>query len=108
PLHRPALSRPYCPRGRVPHRDRGNRRGALRLRLSGIPRHPMSAEMRNGLREARARHNLTQADLATLVGVSRKTINTVENGVFIPSTVLALRLAKALKVTVESLFQLTR
>jgi putative transcriptional regulator len=68
----------------------------------------MSDEMRNGLREARARHNLTQADLATLVGVSRKTINTVENGVFIPSTVLALRLAKALKVPVESLFQLVR
>jgi putative transcriptional regulator len=52
------------------------------------------------------RLNLTQADLATLVGVSRKTINTVENGVFIPSTVLALRLAQALHASVESLFQL--
>jgi putative transcriptional regulator len=40
--------------------------------------------------------------------VSRKTINTVENGVFIPSTVLALRLAHALDVTVETLFQLPR
>jgi putative transcriptional regulator len=39
--------------------------------------------------------------------VSRKTINTVENGVFIPSTVLALRLARALDTTVEKLFQLT-
>ena len=38
--------------------------------------------------------------------VSRKTINTVENGVFIPSTVLALRLARALGTNVESLFQL--
>ncbi|MEA2767021.1 MAG: putative transcriptional regulator, partial [Gemmatimonadaceae bacterium] len=60
----------------------------------------------NRLREERARRNLTQADLASLVGVSRKTINTVENGVFVPSTVLALQLAQALKTTVESLFEL--
>jgi putative transcriptional regulator len=40
------------------------------------------------------------------VGVSRKTINTVENGVFVPSTVLALRLASALGTTGEALFQL--
>jgi len=62
--------------------------------------------LHNRLREERARRDLTQVDLATLVGVSRKTINTVENGVFIPSTVLALRLARALRTTVESLFQL--
>lgn len=66
----------------------------------------MSDRLTNRLREERARRNLTQADLATLVGVSRKTINTVENGVFIPSTVLALRLAKALNASVEHLFQL--
>jgi putative transcriptional regulator len=60
----------------------------------------------NRLREERARRELTQAELAEMVGVSRKTINTVENGVFIPSTVLALRLAAALKTTVEKLFQL--
>jgi putative transcriptional regulator len=66
----------------------------------------MREQLRNRLREERARHNLTQADLASLVGVSRKTINTVENEVFIPSTVLALRLARALHTTVEKLFQL--
>jgi putative transcriptional regulator len=66
----------------------------------------MSERLDNRLREERAGRNLTQADLATLVGVSRKTINTVENGVFIPSTVLALRLARALEMSVESLFQL--
>jgi putative transcriptional regulator len=66
----------------------------------------MHDRLNNNLREERARRNLTQADLATLVGVSRKTINTVENSVFIPSTVLALQLARALKTTVESLFQL--
>lgn len=68
----------------------------------------MAEQLHNTLREERARRNLTQADLAELVNVSRKTINTVENGVFIPSTVLALRLARALKLSVEDLFQLPR
>ena len=66
----------------------------------------MGDELHNWLREERARRDLTQAQLAELVGVSRKTINTVENGIFVPSTVLALRLAKALGTTVEKLFQL--
>lgn len=66
----------------------------------------MPDRLKNRLREERARRNLTQADLATLVEVSRKTINTVENGVFIPSTALALRLARVLKTSVEALFQL--
>jgi putative transcriptional regulator len=66
----------------------------------------MGDELGNRLREERARRNLTQAQLAEMVGVSRKTINTVENGIFVPSTVLALRLAKALGTTVEHLFQL--
>ena len=66
----------------------------------------MPEHLKNRLREERARHNLTQADLAALVGVSRKTINTVETEVVIPSTVLALRLARALNTTVEKLFQL--
>jgi putative transcriptional regulator len=67
----------------------------------------MGDELRNRLREERSRRGLTQAELADLVGVSRKTINTVENGVFVPSTVLALRLAAALKTSVEALFKLT-
>ncbi len=66
----------------------------------------MHESLNNRLRDERARRNLTQAELATMVGVSRKTINTVENGVFIPSTVLALRLARAVGTSVESLFQL--
>ena len=66
----------------------------------------MSEQLRNFLRDERARRNLTQAELAELVGVSRKTINTVENEVFIPSTVLALKLARALGTTVEHLFEL--
>jgi putative transcriptional regulator len=63
--------------------------------------------LKNHLREARALRGWTQADLAERVGVTRKTINTVENGVFVPSTVLALRLARALDSTVERLFELS-
>lgn len=59
------------------------------------------------LKEARTAAGLTQAELAERAGVSRKTVNTVENGVFIPSTVLALGLARALDLKVEDLFWLT-
>lgn len=59
-----------------------------------------------GLRTARTQAGLTQAQLAQAVGVSRKTINTIENGVFIPSTLLALKLARALDSAVETLFAL--
>jgi len=62
--------------------------------------------LRVHLKAARIEAGLTQAELALMVGVSRKTINTVENGVFIPSTILALGLARALGVTVEALFTL--
>jgi len=66
----------------------------------------MRERLHNRIREERARLNLTQAELATKVDVSRKTINTVENGIFIPSTILALRIAKALGKPVESIFHL--
>ena len=66
----------------------------------------MAEGLRNRLRELRAARELTQAALAELVGVSRKTINTVENGVFVPSTTLALKLARALGCRVEDLFSL--
>jgi len=58
----------------------------------------------NSLKSERERLGLTQAALAEAVGVSRKTINTVENGVFLPSTLLALKLARALDRPVEKLF----
>ena len=58
------------------------------------------------MRVAREAKGLTQAELAGLVGVSRKTVNTVENAVFVPSTVIALKLAKALGEPVEALFSI--
>jgi len=66
----------------------------------------MDETLRNRLKEYRARHDLTQEQLADRVGVTSKTINTVENGVFVPSTLLALKLARALDAKVEDLFQL--
>lgn len=64
----------------------------------------MNERLGNRLKERRAELGLTQGQLADLCLVSRKTINTVENGVFVPSTLLALKLAAALGVTVEQLF----
>ena len=64
----------------------------------------MNERLGNSLKARRVELGLTQSQLAELCLVSRKTINTVENGVFVPSTVLALKLAKALEVTVEQLF----
>ncbi|EBA13529.1 helix-turn-helix transcriptional regulator [Roseobacter sp. CCS2] len=58
------------------------------------------------LRAHRTQAKLTQAELADLVGVSRKTINTIENGVFTPSTTLALTLADQLGCSVHDLFAL--
>jgi putative transcriptional regulator len=66
----------------------------------------MAEGLRNRLHDLRAERGLTQAALAEAVGVSRKTINTVENGVFVPSTLLALRLARALGRPVEDIFSL--
>jgi len=64
----------------------------------------VASELGTRLREMRTEAGLTQAQLAEMIGVSRKTINTVENGVFVPSTTLALKLARALKTRVEELF----
>ncbi|MFC1878567.1 helix-turn-helix transcriptional regulator [Chloroflexota bacterium] len=63
-------------------------------------------KLNNSLKVHRAMKNLTQEQLAELAGVTRKTINTVENGVYIPSTYLALKLSKVLGAPVEELFQL--
>ena len=68
----------------------------------------MSERLANRIKSERDKASLTQAALAELVGVSRKTINTVENGVFTPSATLAIKLAQALGVSVEQLFWIER
>ena len=64
----------------------------------------MNERLANRLKERRTELGLTQAQLADLCLVSRKTINTVENCIFVPSTLLALKLARVLETRVEELF----
>ncbi|MAV00106.1 MAG: transcriptional regulator [Flavobacteriaceae bacterium] len=60
----------------------------------------------NNLEEIRKSAGLTQQDLSESANVSRKSINAIENGIYVPSTVLALKIAKTLKCTIEDLFKL--
>ena len=62
--------------------------------------------MKNNIKVERAKHNITQAELAKAIGVSRQTINAIEKNRYVPSTVLALKLAALFKVSVESIFSL--
>lgn len=62
--------------------------------------------MKNNLRVERAIKNITQAELAELIGVSRQTINTIESNRYVPSTVLALKIARVFGKPVEEVFML--
>lgn len=62
--------------------------------------------MKNNLREIRDNHNLSQSELAEAVKVSRQTIHSIETGKFIPSTVLALKMAAYFHLKVEEIFLL--
>jgi putative transcriptional regulator len=66
----------------------------------------MAERLTTTMKLERARRDLTQAELADLAGVTRKSINAIETGNMVPSTILALKLAHALDVTVEELFAL--
>ncbi len=62
--------------------------------------------MTNNIRVERAIKNITQGELAELVGVSRQTINTIESNRYVPSTVLALKIARVFEKPVEAIFTL--
>jgi putative transcriptional regulator len=64
--------------------------------------------MKNTIKVERAKKNWTQEDLAGKIGISRQSVNSIETGKFIPSTVLALKMAKVFGATVESIFQLEK
>ena len=64
----------------------------------------MDERLCNRIKELRGGLGLTQAELAASVGVTRKTVNTVENNVFVPSALLAIKLARALNSRVEEVF----
>lgn len=63
-------------------------------------------KLKNRLEELRRKTGLTQQELSEKAEVSRKSINAIENGIYVPSTVLALKIAKTLKCKVEDLFKL--
>ena len=62
--------------------------------------------MKNTIKVERAKLNITQTDLAEGIQVSKQTIHSIETGRFIPSTVIALKIARFFKVSVESVFEL--
>lgn len=62
--------------------------------------------LKNNLEEIRKSVDMTQLQLSESADVSRKSINVIENGIYVPSTVLALKIAKTLKCNVEELFKL--
>ena len=64
----------------------------------------MKIRIRTRTKELRARHNLTQKELADLVGVRRETIGHLENGKYNLSLILAYKIARSLKSTIEELF----
>ena len=63
-------------------------------------------ELLNSIKVERAKRNMTQAALALKVGVSRKTINTIETGKFVPSTITSFRIANAFELKIEDIFTL--
>lgn len=64
--------------------------------------------MKNTIKVERAKKNWTQEDLAGKIGISRQSVNSIETGKFIPSTVLALKMAKVFGTAVESIFELEK
>ena len=60
--------------------------------------------MKNRIKVQRAIHDMTQADLAEKIGVSRQTINAMEKNKYVPSTVLALKIAQLFKISLEEIF----
>lgn len=63
-------------------------------------------ELHNTIKVQRAIRDLTQAELAALAGVTRKSVNAIETGRMVPSVLLALKLARALNISVETIFSL--
>ncbi|HDL01367.1 MAG TPA: transcriptional regulator [candidate division Zixibacteria bacterium] len=62
--------------------------------------------MKNSIKVERAKKNITQAELAALVHVSRQTINAIELGKYVPSTLLSLKIAHVSGTTVDEIFEL--
>jgi putative transcriptional regulator len=68
----------------------------------------MNSELDNHIAKLRSKRKLSQQELADSIGVSRKTISTVETGRFTPSVVIALKLANFFELPVEKIFELEK
>lgn len=68
--------------------------------------HQLIQKMTNTLREMRKKRKITQEQLADLVGVSRQSINAIERGKYIPSTVISLKISEVFNTSVNKLFEL--
>ncbi len=66
----------------------------------------MNEDLDNNIAKLRSKQKISQQDLADAIGVSRKTISTVETGRFTPSVVIALKMARYFEVPVEKIFEL--
>jgi len=66
----------------------------------------MNEELDNNIAKLRSKQKISQQELADAIGVSRKTISTVETGRFTPSVVIALKMARYFEVPVERIFEL--
>ena len=62
--------------------------------------------LRSSIKEHRVKHNITQQELANMVGVSRQTINSIEAERYVPSTILAIKISHVFNMSVNELFQL--
>ncbi|SHE51727.1 putative transcriptional regulator [Psychroflexus salarius] len=66
----------------------------------------MEGSIKNHIKVWRAKKNMTQADLAKAIGSSRQAVNAIEKGKYVPSTLLALKMAEAFTTTVEEIFEI--
>ncbi len=66
----------------------------------------MNEDLDNNIAKLRSKQKISQQELADAIGVSRKTISTVETGRFTPSVVIALKMARYFQVPVERIFEL--
>ena len=80
--------------------------GSLWVTIKNIKMGKHHKNLLNGLAKLRMKKGLTQQALSESAEVSRKSINAIENGIYVPSTVLALKIAKTLECKVEDIFKL--
>jgi putative transcriptional regulator len=66
----------------------------------------MEGSIKNHIKVWRAKKNMTQADLAKAIGSSRQAVNAIEKGKYVPSTLLALKMAEVFTTTVEAIFEI--